>query len=218
MHPSKAPGSDGLPALFFQQFWGILGEDITREALNILNGRGIDSHSAFVPGRLILDNVLLGFEVMHWIRQHRGGGTGYTALKLDMSKAYDRVEWDFLRGMMSKLGSSLQWTNLVIRCVTSISYYFLINGQVQGSLSPGRGLRQGDSLSPYLFVICAQGLSEMLVDFECRRLFKGVSVAARCPTVSHLFFADDSLIFCRARTRECVELKQCLWSYAVASG
>ena len=54
-----------------------------------------DPHSAFVPSRLITDNVLLGFKVMHWIGQHRGGKTGYTALKLDMSKAYDRVEWIF---------------------------------------------------------------------------------------------------------------------------
>ncbi|KAL5579737.1 hypothetical protein UlMin_012179 [Ulmus minor] len=155
---------------------------------------------------------------MHWVRQHRGGGTGYTALKLDMSKAYDRVEWDFLRGMMSKLGFSLQWINLVMRCVTLVSYSFIINGQGQGSLFPGRGLRQGDPLSPYLFVTCAQGLSEMLIDYECKRLFKGVSVASSCPLVSHLFFANDSLIFCRARIKECVELKQCLQSYAGTSG
>ena len=75
--------------------------------------------------------MLLGFEAMHWIRQHRGGKTGYTALKLDMSKAYNMGKWDFLNGMMAKLGFSSQWIELIMRCVRSISYSFITNGQVQ---------------------------------------------------------------------------------------
>ncbi|KAL5571127.1 hypothetical protein UlMin_020724 [Ulmus minor] len=100
-----------------------------------------DPQRAFIPGRLITDNVLLGFEVMHWIRQHRGGKTGYATLKLDMSKAYDRVEWIFLKEMMIKLGFSLQWVKLIMRCLNLVSLFFLVNGNVQGSLIPNRGLR-----------------------------------------------------------------------------
>ena len=78
-----------------------------------------DQQSAFVPRQLITDNVLLGFETMHWFRQHRGGNTGYAALKLDMSKAYDRVEWPFLEGMMLRLGFAESWVKLIMTCVRS---------------------------------------------------------------------------------------------------
>ncbi|KAL5569458.1 hypothetical protein UlMin_026033 [Ulmus minor] len=177
-----------------------------------------DQQSAFVPGQLITDNVLLGFETMHWLRQHRGGNTGYAALKLDMSKAYDRVEWPFLEGMMLRLGFAESWVKLIMRCVRSVSYSFLINRQVTGSVIPNRGLRQGDPLSPYLFVICAHGLSEMLASFEERKCFIGIKIASGCPSISHLFFADDSLIFCKAKLSELTHLKSCLTSYAKASG
>ncbi|KAL5562235.1 hypothetical protein UlMin_031982 [Ulmus minor] len=124
-----------------------------------------------------------------------GGKIGYAALKLDMSKAYDKVEWDFLRGMMVKLGFSLQWVELLLRCITT-----------------------GDPLSLYLFVICAHGLSEMLTNFEQMKFYKGVSLASTCPSISHLFFADNSMLFCRAWPSECFQLRQCLLNYAKASG
>ncbi|KAL5566792.1 hypothetical protein UlMin_029956 [Ulmus minor] len=154
---------------------------------------------------------------MHWLRQHRGGNTGYAALKLDMSKAYDRVEWSFLEGMMLRLGFADSWVKLIMRCVRSVSYSFLINRQVTGAVIPHRGLRQGDPLSPYLFVICAHGLSEMLACFEERKLFTGIKITPGCPSISHLFFADDSLIFCKAKLSEATHLKSCLNSYAKAS-
>ncbi|KAL5577919.1 hypothetical protein UlMin_019618 [Ulmus minor] len=272
MPPTKSPGPDGMPGLFFQKYWDIVGDDITEAALLVLNNDGDihqwnqtlitlipkiqsptqvsefrpislcnvvyklvsrtitncfnrildevigDQHSAFVPGRLITDNVLLGFETMHWLRQHRGGNTGYAALTLDMSKAYDRVEWPFLEVMMLRLGFADNWVKLIMRCVRSVSYSFLINRQVTGAVIPHRGLTQGDPLSPYLFVICADGLSEMLACFEERKLFTGIKIASGCPSISHLFFADDSLIFCKAKLSEATHLKSCLTSYAKASG
>ena len=86
----------------------------------------------------------------------------YVVVKLDMSKAYDQVEWSFLKKMMMKMGFARRWVDIIITCVTTVSYRIKINGELTQEILPGCGLRPGDPLSPYLFLICAEGFSALL--------------------------------------------------------
>lgn len=173
---------------------------------------------AFVLGQLISGNYLLAFEIAHFMKRRRSGKKGYCALKLDMSKAYDRVEWRFLEVVMRKLGICEVWVQQVIRCITMVSYSFLLNGSPRGSLRPRRGFRQGAALSPYLFLFCAEAFSRLLSTEEAQGRLRGVEVCRGAPSISHLFSADDFFIICRIETMDCVTVKGVLKVHEMVSG
>lgn len=140
------------------------------------------------------------------------------AIKLDMSKAYDRVEWCYLERIMQKMGFDAKWIDLMMECVKSPSYSILLNGEPHGFVSPTRGIRQGDPLSPYLFLICAEGFTALLRKAERDKRLSGISVCRGGPRISHLLFADDSLLFCQAKLEECNNLMDILTLYEESSG
>jgi len=94
-----------------------------------------------VSNRLITDNITVAFEILHWMRNKRTGKTWQMAIKLDISKAYDHVEWDFLRSIMLKLGIDEQWVRLTMEIVCTSSYSMLINGEPRGYITPSRGIK-----------------------------------------------------------------------------
>lgn len=105
---------------------------------------------------------LIAYEVLHSLKRKRGGKIGSFALKLNMSKAYDKIEWLFLEDMMISLGFCSKWVELLLRCVKSVSYSVVLNGTKGEEFKPTRGLRQGDLLSTYLLIIYAEGFSRPL--------------------------------------------------------
>ena len=148
-------------------------------------------------------SILVAFETLHSLQNFRGGNYGYMALKLDMSKVYDRVEWSYLEGIMRKMGFRERWINLVMDCVKTVSYSVLVNGDPCGMIFPTRDIRQGDSLSPVLFLLCIKGLNDLIKKADLQGDIHGYSLCRRGPKLTHLLFADDSLIFCRATMEEC---------------
>ncbi|KAK4400699.1 putative ribonuclease H protein, partial [Sesamum angolense] len=139
------------------------------------------SQSTFIPGRLITDNVLVAFELNHFLKNKR------------------RV-------------------SLIMLCVRSVTYSFMLNGKQFGFVKPERGIRQGDPLSPYLFILCAEGFSCLLQAKEHNGDIRGVAVTRRAPKVSHLLFADDTLIFSQATKGAMRCIRGILEKYERASG
>jgi hypothetical protein len=176
------------------------------------------TQSAFVPGRMITNNVLLAYEITHLMHTKKGGRDGLVAVKLDMSKAYDRVEWDFLEQMMRRMGFAAGWINLIMNCVRSVKYRVKINGELSEAFTPGRGLRQGEPLSSYLFIICAEAFSILLQKVQEEGSMKGVKVCNNAPEINHLFFADDSLIIMKANAQCARKLQEILALYEAQSG
>jgi hypothetical protein len=178
----------------------------------------IIEQSAFVADRSILDNVIVAMETMHHMKCKTRGNIGEVALKIDISKAYDRVDWNYLMNVIGAMGFCDKWTKWIQMCLVSIQYSVLVNGESVGPINPGRGLRQGDPLSPYLFILCAEGLTSLIKKYEGRGDIHGVKVCRGAPSLSHLLFADDCFLFFRADAREAQCMKQILNDYERASG
>jgi hypothetical protein len=156
------------------------------------------TQSAFVPGRLIIDNALVAFECIHALQSGSPARAKFCAYKLDMAKAYDRVDWRFLEGVLAKLGFHSQWIRWVMVCVNTVCYSIHFNGHMLDPFTPTRGIRQGDPLSPYLFLFVADGLSCLIRKEIENNALHELHICRRAPGISRLLFADDRLLFFEA--------------------
>ncbi|KAL9679286.1 hypothetical protein QQ045_017144 [Rhodiola kirilowii] len=196
----------------------IITKIISRRLQPILNQVISIFQSAFVKGRVITDNIVVAHGVANFLKNCNEGRNYYASVKIDMSKAYDRVEWPFLEKVLLRMGFAARWVERVMQCVCSVTYQIRVNGNVSEVICPSRGLRQGDPLSPYLFLFCTELLNAKLLLSVERGLISGIKVCKKAPVVSHLFFADDAIFFIKAECREVDNLKEVLHQYGGVSG
>lgn len=177
-----------------------------------------ESQSVFVPNKLITNNIMIDAKAGHFLRRKQTSKVGWVVMKLDIAKAYDQMERAFLEKMMTRMGFANKWVDTVMLCVTIVRYNVLVNGGAGGTITPTHGLKQGDLLSPYLFIIFAKGLSVLLQKAQMQGTFHGCRVARGAPIVSHIFFVDDSFLFFKAKEQDAMEIKHYLSTYEKLSG
>ena len=215
-HPETL--KDFRPISLCNVVYKIITKVLANRLKNILPQLISPNQSAFVSGRLIYDNIIASFEILHSISIKKLGRKGMMALKLDISKAYDRLEWGFLRAVLEKMNFPQKWVELVFDCVFPLKLSFILNGKLEGNISPSRGLRQGCPLSPYLFILCAKNLSSLIRKSKRDGRILGVRCCRGSPLISHLLFADDSIMFSKASIESGACLKDILNIYEKASG
>ena len=157
-----------------------------------------ESQNAFVSGRQILDSVLIGNECLDSrLKSHVLG----VVCKLDIEKAYDHVNWDALFYLLDRMGLGVRWRGWIKACITTVRFSIIVNGSPVGFFGSSRGLRQGDPLSPLLFLLIMEVLSRMLKKIEDCGLLRGFLVGPNNSIgvrISHLLFADGTILFCDA--------------------
>jgi hypothetical protein len=271
MQSLKAPGPDGLPPLFYKQYWHIVGHSVVSAIQNFFTGgkllKDLNSthivlipkipnptsvnhyrpislcnvvykaitkliveklrplldkiispcQSAFVPGRWIGENQVVVKELMHSFKTQKVKG-GFVAIKVDLQKAYDRINWNFLRSVLIQLGFPSIFIDWIMECVTTVSSSVLVNGGKTKHFWPTRGLRQGDPLSPYLFILCQEVLSRLIERNFAKGNFSGVKMNVSGLAITHVMFADDLMLFAKANRREVEIINECIDTYCMWSG
>ncbi|WMV19394.1 hypothetical protein MTR67_012779 [Solanum verrucosum] len=157
-----------------------------------------DNQSGFVRGRSITESIMLAQEITHDIKRPKEGAN--VVIKLDMTKAYDRVSWSFTCLVLRRLGFGELFIDLVWRTMSNNWYSIIINGHRHGFFHSTRGLKQGNPLSPALFILGAEVLSRMLNTTQQNPMYRGFNMESKGPKINHLSFADDVIIFTSSNT------------------
>ena len=175
------------------------------------------SQYAFVKGRRITENIIIAHEIFHTFNQKKWNDCAFM-LKLDLAKAFDRLEWIFIKQAMYRMGFDRYFIELVSACIEWPTFSVIINGEAFGNFQSSRGIRQGCPLSPYLFIIAINELICRLQDAVTTGAISGIRLTPQTPPIHSLLFADDVLICGQATMQEAQVIKDILISFCNDSG
>ncbi|CAN1346925.1 LINE-1 retrotransposable element ORF2 protein [Linum perenne] len=176
-----------------------------------------DNQTTFTSGRAIQDNVIIVHEVLHSFKT-RVSSNKDMCLKLDMRKAYDLVDWDCLDNLLKAYGFSDIWCRWIRSCIRTVRFSVMLNGRALDSFQPSRGIRQGDPLSPFLFILMTNALSFLVERSVARKEIHGIKLNRRGPLLTHCLFADDTIIFGEASPNELTKILSIFNSYGKFTG
>lgn len=155
-------------------------------------------------------------EAIHSIIKNKDA---YMFMQLDIQKAYDMVDWRFLCKTLEVFGFSRQWINLIFKCISTTKIYVLINGYPEGFFETSRGIRQGDPLSLFLYIIMVEAFGRAIKKSYSNNEIKGVTVTKNVPNITHHQYADDNAIFLgESSLKEAAKVKSIIEMYMKASG
>ncbi|GJW76253.1 RNA-directed DNA polymerase, eukaryota, reverse transcriptase zinc-binding domain protein [Tanacetum coccineum] len=174
------------------------------------------NQSAFIQGRNIQDNILLTQELLKGY--NRKGGSKRCALKIDIAKAYDTVSWEFLRSILIKFGFHWKMVEWILTCISCSAFSICVNGEVHGYFSSGRGLRQGDPISPYLFTLVMEVFTLIMAHKTSLSSHFRYHVGCKEMKLTHLCFADDLIFLCHGDKESVRVIKDALKDFSEVSG
>eukprot|EP00253_Pinus_taeda_P008550 PITA_08550 len=203
------------PIALCNVIYKIIAKVIANKLKPILPGIISEEQSGYVEGRQILDNILLAQEMIHTLHSRKETGM---LMQLDISKAYDKVSWRYLEAILEAFGFCRQWISWVLALIRSSRFSILVNGAPSEPFSPSRGIRQGDPLSPFLFVILMEGLSRIIAKKRADAVIKGLQPIRTLPATTHQQFVDDTMLHGIPTVKEALAFRHILDLFSKASG
>ncbi|KAJ9709590.1 hypothetical protein PVL29_001191 [Vitis rotundifolia] len=218
----KKGGAENLgdyrPISLLGGLYKLLAKVLANRLKNVIDKVVSPDQNAFIKGRQILDASLIANEVIDsWQKRGKKG----LICKLDIEKAYDSIDWQFLLKIFQKMGFGSRWLGWMRSCISTAKFSILVNGVPAGFFSSSKGLRQGDPLSPYLFVMGREVLSVLITSAVEGAFISGCSIwrdRGQAVSISYLLFADDTIVFCEAKKEHLTHLSWILFWFEAASG
>nr|GEV50574.1 RNA-directed DNA polymerase, eukaryota [Tanacetum cinerariifolium] len=205
---------DYRPISLIGLHYKIVAKILSNRLSNVVDSIISPEQSAFILGRQILDGPLILSEIIDWYKKRK---KKMMLFKVDFEKAFDSVSWKYLDYMLHKLGFGSRWRTWINNCLISARTSILINGSPTSEFSLKRGLRQGDHLSHFLFIIVMEGLHMALNDGIASYMFHGVRIGSNIH-LSHLFYADDVIILLDWNQNDMENITRILNIFYIASG
>ena len=213
-HGAEDPGKF-RPIALCNVIYKIITKVIANRLKTVLPGIISPEQAGFVEGRQITDGIILVHETMHSIKERKIPGM---MIKLDLSKAYDKINWDFLEKMMIAFGFDKEWVKWIMKLISSAFFSILVNGTPSDTFKSTRGIRQGDPMSPFLFITLMEGLGRLLKNLRDQRKIEGLQLCPGAEVQTHQQFVDDTMLMGRSTIKEAEMLKRCLNLFLKASG
>jgi hypothetical protein len=208
---------DFRPISLCNVVYKIIAKSLANRIKPHLPNKIIDAQQAFIEGRRISNNVIVAQEITHSFSLNSWKQKAFM-IKIDLAKAFDRLEWDFIVLALQKQGFNSHFIKLIKACISNSKFSVIINGNHYGKFKSQRGIRQGCPLSPYLFVIAINELAVQLQEELQKENIKGVTLGPNCPSIFSMMFADDLLVCGQANQREAKTIWNTINNFCKRSG